>query len=388
ITIIMLSFFLSLNAAKYIDQHLYFDIFIGEAQYLQLKSESYFYLNSPSDSTYITFPEVLQINYDGNESQPSVWVNGNFYNLPITIASDKPIEFNGYKYNGMFLLTATKENKIKLINNVEMEDYIAGVIPYEIGVEAPYEALKAQAVAARSHTVKQLLNSKHSNDGYDLCNTTHCQVYNGLTRQTERTYRAAIETTNEILIFENEVVDAVYHSCCGGSTEDAKDLWGSSRNYLIHTKDSRNNESIYCSLGGKYINWYKSAFQWSSKVSKNDIKNKLSIGNIQNIQIQKRGKSGRILTIKVNGSLASKTIKNELEIRKLFNNAKSSNFVLQDKGSYYLLNGYGTGHGVGMCQIGAIVQAYLGFSYEDILLFYYNGTKISDEWLLNNFKIK
>ena len=156
ITIIMLSFFLSLNAAKYIDQHLYFDIFIGEAQYLQLKSESYFYLNSPSDSTYITFPEVLQINYDGNESQPSVWVNGNFYNLPITIASDKPIEFNGYKYNGMFLLTATKENKIKLINNVEMEDYIAGVIPYEIGVEAPYEALKAQAVAARSHTVKQL----------------------------------------------------------------------------------------------------------------------------------------------------------------------------------------------------------------------------------------
>jgi len=379
-----------LHSANYVDQHLVIDVYLEEVKALVLHSDNDFYVSLKADTTFIPFSNVLKINYEHNKMRNGVWINGNYHYLPITVASDKPIEFEGNKYNGMFKLISSQKGSIKIINSVELEDYIAGVIPFEIGIEAPYEALKAQAVAARTHTIHQLINSKHKDDGYDLCNKTHCQVYKGLSSQTEKTYRAAIETSNQILIVNNKVINAVYHSCCGGSTEDVRDAWGGRRSYLTHVNDSRakDNNVPYCSLGGKYVKWYQSAYQWSLRKSKEELGKTLKIGRALKIEVIKRGKSGRIHRMKVIGTNGSKTLSGELEIRRIFNNAKSSNFNIVDNGSYFSISGKGFGHGVGMCQIGAIVQAHLGYSYDDILLLYFTGAEISSDWILDDIGIE
>ncbi len=457
--LILLLIFSGLNAVRYIDNRLFFDIFLDDVKTIELISKGNIYIQSDKDSSYIECSNLLKINYKKvNESFEIIiendfdrfpdfridsvsynsWQNGFFeikkkavkisqkgfiseekasafakkhnikkyklkensgnvlikgkeYALPLMILSDSPIEFMGVRYNGLIRLIDSEHGSMKVINCIDMEEYIAGVIPYEIGLEAPYEALKAQAVAARSQTIYKILNNRHASEGYDLCKTTHCQVYKGLTKQNENTYRAAIETSNEILIYQDKVVDAVFHSCCGGSTEDAKDAWGTNAPYLVHTDDYRSDQSDasennpYCSQGGQYVAWYQKAYEWTEKVSKQSLGEKLGIGTVTDIQIIKRGKSGRIHKMKVSGTNGSETLNKELQIRSLFNNAKSSSFTLKDNGSNYILYGHGMGHGVGLCQIGAIVQAHIGYNYIDILSFYYKDTMISNQWILKEF---
>jgi len=457
--IILLILFSGLNAVRYIDNRLFFDIFLDEVKNLEVSSKGNLYIQADHDTTCTEGSNVLSIRYKKTSSSYEIriesdfdrfpdfavdsiaynsWKNGYFeiknrmvrvsqkmfssreqalsfakrnnlktykvienkgkviinnqeFLLPLMIMSDSPIEYQGTRFNGMIRLTDSQNGSIKVLNCVDMEEYIAGVIPYEIGLEAPYEALKAQAVAARSQTIYKILNNRHASEGFDLCNTTHCQVYKGLAKQNENTYRAAIETSNEILIYNDQVVDAVFHSCCGGATEDAKDAWGTNADYLVHTKDYRADVSDasesdpYCSQGGRYIGWYQKAFEWTEKVSKASLGEKLGVGNVTDVQVLKRGKSGRIHKMKVIGTKGSETLNKELQIRSLFDNAKSSNFTIKDNGSTYTLYGNGMGHGVGMCQIGAIVQAHLGYNYMDILSFYYKDTMISNQWILKEF---
>lgn len=368
-----------------------------EGEYFHFKTRKVFISqkNFSSKQKAINFAKSIGIKkYKILQESGQVIIQGlspSKYSLPIQVLSDAPIEYSGTKYNGLMSIIDSKQSSMRLINTIDMEEYVAGVIPYEIGLEAPYEALKAQAVAARSQTISKILYNRHSEDGYDLCNKTHCQVYKGLTRQNENTYRAAIETSNEILTYDNKVIDAVFHSCCGGATEDAKDAWGGDLPYLRHVKDYREDqedaseEEPYCSQGGKYIAWYDKAYQWTEIVKKKDIGQRLNIGTLQNIEVLKRGKSGRVHKIKFTGSKRSVTLTKELDIRAVFNNAKSSNFYLTERDNSYKVNGKGMGHGVGMCQIGAIVQAHIGYSYLDILLFYYQGTQITNHWILEEY---
>lgn len=368
-----------------------------EGEYFQFKKREVYIsqMNFSSQQKAVSFAKSLKIKkYKILQESGQIMIQGQSngkYSLPVQILSDAPIEYSGTKYNGLMSIIDSKQSSMRLINTIDMEEYVAGVVPYEIGLEAPYEALKAQAVAARSQTISKILYNRHNEDGYDLCNNTHCQVYKGLTRQNENTYRAAIETSNEILTYENKVIDAVFHSCCGGATEDAKDAWGGDLPYLRHVKDYREDQSDaseekpYCSQGGKYIGWYDKAYQWTEIVKKKDIELRLKIGTLQNIEVLKRGKSGRVHKIKFTGSKRSVTLTKELEIRAVFNNAKSSSFYLTERENSYKVSGKGMGHGVGMCQIGAIVQAHIGYSYLDILLFYYQGTQISNHWILEEY---
>ena len=148
--------------------------------------------------------------------------------------------FRGYKYSGAFTYPRANRGNLSVLNVLDLEEYVKGVIPYEMSGNWPLEALKAQAVCARTYACR---NSKHrAAYGFDVCNTTCCQVYygqgSGTSYATELSDLAVEETAGERLYYNGDLVqDAVYHSSNGGATEDIANVWGSAKGYLIGKED-------------------------------------------------------------------------------------------------------------------------------------------------------
>ena len=127
-----------------------------------------------------------------------------------------------YYYNGAFEFRRLSGGDITFLNTLPLSDYLKGVLPYEMNGDWPLEALKAQALCARSYVLYNL--GRHSN--YDICNSTHCQVYYGTAKETELVRQAVEETKNEVVTYQGKVVSTYYFSSSGGYTESAKNVWG------------------------------------------------------------------------------------------------------------------------------------------------------------------
>jgi len=144
--------------------------------------------------------------------------------------------FKGYKYKGGFEYVRPADDMLlRVINVVDLEDYVKGVVPYEMSGDWPMAAMEAQAVCARTvacHTTKHFALY-----GFDVCNTTDCQVYNGANKATDESDEAVENTEGECMYYDGELISAVYHSSNGGATEDAENVWGAVREYLIGKED-------------------------------------------------------------------------------------------------------------------------------------------------------
>ncbi len=311
-----------------------------------------------------------------------------------------------------------------LTHLLPLEDYVAGVIANEIGSSAPLEAMKAQAW--RPGHGRELLRATHHNsrekacllksaakkplikkDGYDLCTTTHCQVYKGKHLQNERVRAAATDTAGEILIREGRIADATYHSCCGGRTDSSKAIWdGASLPHLSGVLcdeaaagynlsaevDARRWISVAGSKTGGSA-WEASASAWIKQLGRRELAKNVGLSDIEHLVINRRGSSGRITDITFYGEKAVRYT-SEYKIRQAFGGAKSSfffiegGFVLADNGGVVIyplgtvsIKGRGSGHGVGMCQVGALRKARSGEDYRQILFHYYPGTEIGTNWM-------
>ncbi|MDR2437165.1 MAG: SpoIID/LytB domain-containing protein, partial [Endomicrobium sp.] len=144
--------------------------------------------------------------------------------LPVRIEPSNSVIFaNSKPYRG-YLLLKKSGSKMNVINVLYIEDYIKGVLPKEVGADWHIEVLKAQAVISRTYAIASLKN--HCQQGFDLCSTTHCQVYGGLGVETKKTNQAVSETRGEVLTFKGNLAQTVFHSTCGGRTEDPKYIWG------------------------------------------------------------------------------------------------------------------------------------------------------------------
>ncbi|MDD2331706.1 MAG: SpoIID/LytB domain-containing protein [Candidatus Cloacimonetes bacterium] len=328
-----------------------------------------------------------------------------YFETPLRMESDSDITINGQKYgfSGSFILNAIGD-KLNLIHRIELEEYIAGVIQNEIGSGAPLEALKAQAVATRTHALSLLLYHKHKNDGYDLCNDVHCQVYRGKHLLNENILKAVISTSGQVLIHNGKIVDATYHSSSGGKTDSSQNIWKglpvpylmgvtcdpraedydlstefAARNWIETAVDTKNMSS-----------WEKTTTKWTRSVSKTALMKNLSLTSLNTIEILARGVSGRILSIRLNGD---QVLEGEYRIRQAFGALPSSLFYIQgpyresSKGKAIytvsdpiILAGKGSGHGVGMCQVTALQKAREGMPWDEIILFFYPGAELSARW--------
>ncbi|MCK9328359.1 MAG: SpoIID/LytB domain-containing protein [Candidatus Cloacimonetes bacterium] len=390
---LLLSMFSLIEALEIVDDIVNIDVLIYQYQAgdddITFSSVSGFYLKSEDKKLNNIKDESITISKVLTNSK--VVIKNKVYSLPLEIISESPIRFKELEYSGFIKIKEAQNNKLVIINCIDLESYVAGVISAEIGASSPFEALKAQAIATRTITIKKILNNKHQKDGYDLCSTVHCQVYKGLKNQSSASYRSAIETSGLILVYNNQPIDAVYSSSCGGVSESTENLWGFKLDYSTVKTDS------YCIDVEQLSGWQKKYLNWQKDFSVIQLQQMFAITNISAIRYNRVSEfkpgsnSDRIEKIEIIGNKIV-TIEGQYKIRETFNLPSSLFIVYSEDNSLEELNrnskiifaGNGYGHGVGMCQTGAIVRAKSGQTYQEILHFYYPNTEINSEWLLNN----
>ena len=331
------------------------------------------------------------------------------------------LNFKGALYRGGLCFSLSGSRAVNVINCIELEDYLYGVLNSEMNYSNPIEALKAQAVTARSFAVCN--KGKHAESGFDFCPYVHCQLYKGYSDEHRETNRAVDETAGETLIYGGETVSGYYFKNSGGHTQAAEDVWGGRLPYLTGVEDE-----------------YSPYYSWRYTISFQEISSKLNaagydIGKVQSVAIKDRSSSGAVSSIEFTGTSGIAELKNE-KIRTVLGSAdvKSLMFSFSDgeivsqvggggtvhvaggggiiekrkPDDIYILsvgtaipltnyfqtggeeykeletvtkeplafNGAGYGHGVGMPQDSAVVMANRGFSYKEILKYYYNGVDI------------
>ena len=287
-------------------------------------------------------------------------------------------------YPGSILFRNTN-GKLDAINSVDVEDYLRGVVPYEIGKldSSRIEALKAQAVAARTYAYKHF-NSREA-VGFDVFADTKDQVYKGLESATPLTDAAVKATAGVVMTYGGEFIIAYYHSTCGGITETLATWNRADLPYLKSVPDRRPNGKPWCDESS-YTKWERRfADKEIVKLFKANIveaKATFSSANgkdfkkIKSIKIKDKLKSERIMTLRVEtdkGHFDVLTDRTRWLFKKAGTILPSSFFTVKKEGKEWVLTGTGFGHGVGMCQMGVRARAQAGQSYQEILSHYYQG---------------
>ncbi len=318
---------------------------------------------------------------------------------PIFISSTEDININGSNFGKKFYLAKDSYGTWTLIQKIKFDDYLKGVLPYEIGSNAPLEALKAQAVIARTWAI---YNSERFNiDKYHLCIDTQCQVYKPPKIEYKNVNKAIKDTSSLIITHKNKPVNSFYHGSNGGISASASESW-QTKDYLylkpmIDGLDSlktsfklpiKNGEELkkFLELADQTVYGDKhSLFRWEKQVSSkliqnNLIKNQLieKKSDIVDLSIIDRGFSGRVTKLEVKLKNSQKPIVLvKDDIRRILSFLPSNLFTINKlNDNLWFFKGGGFGHGVGLSQSGAIEMAELGFTYEQILNHYYKGTKI------------
>lgn len=344
------------------------------------------------------------------------------YNLIILskdYESNGIIFFNNIPYRGGLVLKINTLGKLDVINRLSNQEYLYGVVHMEMSQANPIEALKAQAVAARNFLYMN--RNRHKADGFEVCNTTHCQVYGGFNKEYLKTNQAVDETKDKLIYYENSPIVAYYHKNSGGYTQNSENVWTIILSYLRSIRDK-----------------YSPEYKWTFSSTKKELTEKLiaaglnTVGELKSVVITGINQNGYVSELELIGTSGIIKLSKE-KVRAVFGytNIKSMNFNIAkgeslvylqgstgnpisssifhtvsndlndniiNQNEIYLINGanevklstnttstnsdsvtfngFGYGHGIGMSQDGAIEMAKLGFAYQDILKYYYTGVEI------------
>jgi len=355
---------------------------------------------------------------------------------PFHFVSGGVIRYQDRPYRGGICFVPAGSGRMSVINYVALEHYVYGVLNAEMGHSNPLEALKAQAVTARSYAAAN--PNRHSSDGFNLCNTVHCQLYRGYSDEFAQTNRAADETAGLVLTYGGEPVSGHYFKNSGGHTQSSEDVWGGARTYLTGVKDE-----------------YSPEYPWTYQVTFQEFGSMLQaaghhVGNVQSVAIRERNPSGAASVIEIRGTsgtaeLRRDSIRNVLgstnvrsmmfsfggsvnvpgmgtvSVQPVLSDGRTSRplggndtvhiigadgrteqrkaddlYVLSDgiavllgkesshnqdrldlvTNSPLVIHGMGYGHGVGMPQDSAIVMGREGYTFEQILIKFFTGITI------------
>ena len=279
------------------------------------------------------------------------------------------------------------------INAIDLEDYLCSVISSEMNANSPMELLKAHAVISRSWAIRAMQKPNH--EGYDVCADDHCQRYEGLRRMNERAVEAVRATAGQVLMYGDEICDCRYYKCCGGRTEIWRTCWEDIDVPYIQSVQCDFCKSPSPKVLRLVLNDYdqetKDFRDWKVSYTQEEIseivreKSGIDFGDIIDLIPLHRGASGRIDSLKIVGTKHTEIIGKELKIRLWLSKSclYSSWFEVEktitnnQSPITFTLIGHGWGHGAGLCQIGAAVMASEGYSFEDILAYYYVGSRLS-----------
>jgi len=246
-----------------------------------------------------------------------------------------------------------------LVNELPLEEYVKDVVAAEVSPDWDMEALKVQAVISRTYALYQ--KRMNGNSLYHLASSVLHQVYKGKNPDTRIAY-AVSQTSGEVLTFNNVPIEAFYHSTCGGTTENAEEVFGKSYPYLKAVESS-------CDLSP-----YSS---WERKITVEELESALKIQGIREVRIKSFTSTKRVKQLSIR--TPAKTIAvNAADLRKAlgWSRLPSTKFKISRHGESILFEGQGYGHGVGLCQWGALKMAQDGKNYREILSFFYPGAAI------------
>ena len=296
-----------------------------------------------------------------------------------------------------------KNNKVRLLQSetgeiitIELEEYIMGVLIGEMPVTYELEALKAQAVVARTYTLNKMINSPNSHEGADMCDSIeHCQAYktkeyalscwdnNEENEKWNKIKTAVLETKNQVITYQGELINAFFHAHSGGKTEDSMNIWGRENiPYLKSVEGFENRELIEqvtmeISQLDKILK--ENNLNYKSLLETNDISKQEELLKAENIEFLKeqikileKNSSGRVSKMQISNLVLEGT-----EVRNLFG-LRSTFFdvIIEDGKLTFETSGYG--HGVGLSQEGANSMALQGANYKDIILHYYTDVNIEE----------
>ena len=307
------------------------------------------------------------------------------------------------------------------INTLDVEDYLTSVITSEMAATSNIELLKAHAVISRSWVLRPMWGEtaslkdasgegwcdtpdrhvvwyeRDTHVGYDVCADDHCQRYEGITRRDEHPeaaarVREAVEATRGVVLVDpmdgEAICDTRFYKCCGGRTEEFETAWAPRHyRYLLSVECpycNTNDARVLSQVLNNYDRETQDFYRWTVRYTAEELaaiireKSGIDFGEIEALRPVKRGPSGRIYELEIVGSKHRMIVGKELEIRKWLSKTclYSSAFEVEREETDFVLRGKGWGHGVGMCQIGAAVMADKGYTYEQILAYYYTNAQL------------
>lgn len=259
------------------------------------------------------------------------------------------------------------DNRLEFINDVDLDHYVAGVVEAEAGYNLPLEYYKLQAILCRTYALKNL--SRHQHEGYNLCDKVHCQVYHHKCGVNDVVKSTASTSGLVVVDHDLELINTTFHSNCGGQTCNSEDVWVKPVSYLKSIKDT------FC-RNSTHARWQKtlSKSNFKTRYTQNQPADSLSFKSLVSMcQDTARFPKKSILSTPLT------KIRSNLNLNSTF-------FSVEPLGDDVILYGKGFGHGVGLCQEGGIEMAKKGFSYVDILKYYYTSVFIVNQRALLFFK--
>ncbi len=365
---------------------------------------------------YAVYPSGGRLQLNDDAGKPLFMFEGADHFLVSRPLDGSHINVDGKRFRGNIEFKRHGGGNITVVNSLPLQHYLYGVVPREVNPGWHMEVLKAQAVAARNFAVVNL--NKHGAYGFDICSGTDCQVYGGLDSESPSTNAAVDETCGQMIYYQGKPITAFYHASSGGYTENSENVWSISLPYIKAVEDSFD-------AGSPHQSWQR--VYTSEQISSILAQHGINIGSIQNIMVDSYTPAGRSLSLTIQGSRGSTVLEKE-KSRAVFgyNDLKSTLFTVEtdadlfvlegigrpvrkvaaagakavnatgikslDQGpdiltvssgrgyatvnkypTRFIFNGRGWGHGLGMSQWGAKGMAEAGYSYKDILQYYYQG---------------
>jgi len=284
----------------------------------------------------------------------------------LSFAASSAVYVNNKPYRGLAELTAADKG-ILVVNQLPLEEYLVGLINCEISSAWPIEAVKAQAIIARTYALNR--KTARITSPYHLESSVIDQVYEGCLIEDSRARRAVLETEGEVLTYGGAIIQAYYHSSCGGRTEASENIWGASLPYL---------KGVDC----QYCLTSPAATAWEFKLTLQEIEERLrsaghKVSGLYDIKTGAVNSRGRLKQVALLAAKGGGAISGE-QFRKAigYGAIKSTRFTLKNLKNEISFSGSGNGHGVGLCQWGAKQRALDGFGCGEILTYYYPGTEL------------
>jgi stage II sporulation protein D len=354
-------------------------------------------VNEPDGSPILIIPrgEKWQVSVAGPGmvlTSPAGWVSPQLDAVSLAATDPRaPLWVNGKAYRGVGEVLRDRTG-LTVVNRLGMESYLLGVVSAEMGRRgaAEHAALRAQAIVSRTYAVKHLRRWRAQ--GFDLYGTVADQAYGGVAAESAEGRAAVSETRGRVLTYNGSLIEAFYFSTCGGRTAEGFEVFrGAAQPYLRSVSDLNESGTAYCSISPRY-RWRE---EWSGEALRATLQRNLApgagvvsppIGAVTDVRVTQRSASGRVEQLSIVLGGTEVRVDGHARIRQVLRPPsgqllRSTAFSLTAAGAgrnvtSLVIDGVGAGHGVGLCQWGAVGRARAGQGYQQILAAYYPGTRV------------